>query len=60
MNRIALISSSFVSFLSFANPEKGVPNSGISILLSYLFWLSPNGGLHRRGGYHPNLQIARE
>jgi hypothetical protein len=42
MNRIALISSSFVSFLSFANPEKGVPNSGISILLSYLFWLSPN------------------
>src|SRR5665647_2016547 len=29
------MSSSSVSFLSFANPEKGDPNSGIFILLSY-------------------------
>jgi hypothetical protein len=26
-----------VSFLSFANPEKGDPNSGMFILLSYFF-----------------------
>src|ERR1039458_8265049 len=37
MNRIALTSSSCVSFLSFANPEKGDPNPGMFILLSYLF-----------------------
>src|ERR1035437_8616768 len=29
------MSSSSVSFLSFANPEKGDPNSGMFILLSY-------------------------
>ena len=33
MKRMALMSSSFVSFLSFAIPEKGVPNSGMLILL---------------------------
>ena len=33
MKRIALTSSSSVSFLSFANPEKGDPNSGMFILL---------------------------
>jgi hypothetical protein len=32
--RIALMSSSSVSFLSFANPEKGDPNTGMIILLS--------------------------
>jgi hypothetical protein len=37
MNRIALISSSLVSFLSFASPEKGVPNSGMSVLLYEFF-----------------------
>src|ERR1035437_301749 len=36
MKRIALTSSVSVSFLSFANPEKGDPNSGMFILLSYL------------------------
>src|ERR1035437_3604781 len=33
---MALTSSSSVSFLSFANPEKGDPNAGIFILLGYL------------------------
>src|SRR5450759_3326709 len=37
MKRIALTSSSCVSFLSFANPEKGDPNPGMFILLSYFF-----------------------
>src|SRR5665811_157906 len=37
MKRIALTSSSSVSFLSFANPEKGDPNSGMFILLCYFF-----------------------
>jgi len=37
MKRIALTSSSSVSFLSFANPEKGDPNSGMVILLYYYF-----------------------
>ena len=32
---MALTSSSAVSFLMFANPEKGDPNSGISIALSF-------------------------
>jgi len=36
MKRIALMSSSFVSILSFANPEKGDPNSGMFILLYYI------------------------
>jgi hypothetical protein len=34
MKRIARMSSSFVSFLWFANPEKGDPNSGMTVLLS--------------------------
>ena len=34
MNRMALTSSSSVSFLSFANPEKGDPNSGMFRFLS--------------------------
>jgi hypothetical protein len=33
IKRIDLTSSASVSFLSFANPEKGDPNSGIFILL---------------------------
>src|SRR5450830_1127017 len=37
MKRIALTSSSSVSFLSFANPEKGDPNPGMFILLCYFF-----------------------
>jgi hypothetical protein len=37
MKRIGLTNSSCVSFLSFANPEKGDPNPGMSILLSYFF-----------------------
>jgi hypothetical protein len=37
MKRIALTSSSSVSFLSFANPENGDPNAGMLILLSYFF-----------------------
>src|SRR5450830_757747 len=36
MKRMALTSSSSVSLLSFANPEKGDPNAGIFILLGYL------------------------
>jgi hypothetical protein len=34
---MALISSSAVSFLLFANPEKGDPNTGMMILLSCFF-----------------------
>jgi hypothetical protein len=37
MKRMALTSSSSASFLPFANPEKGDPNAGMSILLSYFF-----------------------
>src|SRR5450756_795589 len=36
MKRMALTSSLSVSFLSFANPEKGDPNVGMLILLGYL------------------------
>src|ERR1019366_404255 len=35
--RIALMSSSFLSFLFFASPEKGDPKSGILILLILIF-----------------------
>jgi hypothetical protein len=38
MKRIARTSSSSVSFLSFANPEKGDPNLGMFMLLSYFFF----------------------
>jgi len=34
MNRIAQMSSRSVSLRSFANPEKGDPNSGMTTLLS--------------------------
>src|SRR5450759_5653886 len=37
MKRMALTSSSLLSFLSFANPEKGDPNAGMFILLCYFF-----------------------
>jgi len=36
--RIALMSSSSVSFLLFANPEMGDPNTGMIILLSGFFF----------------------
>jgi hypothetical protein len=55
MNRIDLMSSSFLSFLLCANPEKGDPNSGMNILLSwFLSDFLPNAPAHgRRVSYAP-------